>query len=244
MRKLELRWGMLGALALALVAGSARADSVSFGDSTRYWAGYGNGTSDDGKDTIGHPDLKGGTATFQGGLLTQIRIDFAGPLSLVASGNGTVIPGDLFLDAGADGDWDFVMKLVAGPQTAVPSYATLRILDVQGQSPSYLKSGKDNTGHWKGFGIRDDHPYAWNGGGTQIGSGSLDPFSATGSGLQSLLFHLGNGLDLGGAVTIGFAVSCANDVLRETIARPTPEPTAALVFAAGLLVVARRQRRA
>lgn len=229
---------------LLLSASAASATSVSFGDSRRYWAGYQNGTVDDARDTIGTPDLLGGAAIFDDqGLLTAVRIDYTGSFSLVASGNGRVIPGDLFLDAGGDGDWDFVMKLVAGPQTPVAAYGALSILDVSGiATASYLMSGSDNTGYWKGYGIRDRHPYAWDGGGIAIGTGSftgLDQSAPAGT----LWFDLGAGLAVGGRVTIAFAPSCANDVLRETVTAPVPEPTAALVFAVGLLAIDRRRRR-
>ena len=61
----KLRWGTMAlASMLALGAVDARAITVSFGDSTRYWDGYANGTIDDTRDTIGTPDLRGGTATF------------------------------------------------------------------------------------------------------------------------------------------------------------------------------------
>ena len=69
----KLRWGTMAlASMLALGAVDARAVTVSFGDSIRYWDGYANGTSDDSRDTIGTPDLRGGTATFD----TMGRLQF------------------------------------------------------------------------------------------------------------------------------------------------------------------------
>jgi hypothetical protein len=232
------------AFALAVLGASpAQAVSVSFGDSVRYWAGHASGTSDDAKDTIGHPDLRGGEAFFSGDRLTAVRVDYTGPFSLAASGNGSVIPGDLFLDAGADGDWDYVVKAVVGPQAA-GSYAALSILDVSGQANAYLLSGTDNAGHWSGYHVRNQHPYAWAGGGSAIGTASLAVPSLLAGGSQSLLFDLGAGLDLGGAFTLAFAPSCANDVLYERLTAPVPEPGAALLFGAGLALVARSRRGA
>lgn len=238
-------WGCLPlALAVAVLAGQARASSVSFGDAAKYWQGYSNGTVDDTRDTIGTPDLLGGTASFDDatGYLTGVSIDYTGHFSLVASGNARVIPGDLFLDAGSDGHWDYVVKLVAGSQTPVANYASLSILDVSAiASPSYLMSGSDNSGYWAGYGIRDRHPYAWDGGGTPVGSGSLTGFNPLASG-GTLAFGLGIGLPINTNLTIAFAPSCANDVLRETVSAPVPEPTGALVFGIGLAAVARGQR--
>jgi hypothetical protein len=246
MRKLRPSiWGCLTiALAVAVLASQARASSISFGDAAKYWQGYANGTADDTRDTIGTPDLLGGTATFDDatGHLTGVSIDYTGHFSPVASGNARVIPGDLFLDVGSDGHWDYVVKLVAGSQTPVADYASISILDVSAiVGPSYRMSGSDNSGYWSGYGVRDRHPYAWDAGGTPVGTGSLTGFDQLASG-GTLAFDLGIGLPVNGSLTIGFAPSCANDVLLETVSAPVPEPTGALIFGIGLAAVARGQR--
>jgi hypothetical protein len=237
-------WIGLWAASLWLcAAGAAGATTLAFGDTHRQWDGYQNGTGDDALDMIGTPDLTGGVATFDdAGRLTGVRIDYAGRFSPIASGNARVVPGDLFLDLGSDGDWDFVMKLVATSQTPVATYASVPILDVSDLAPSYLMSGSDNAGYWRGYNIRDRHPYAWNGGGEQVGTGSFGPFDQLAS-AGSLHFDLGLGIQVGPRLTIAFAPSCANDVLIETISAPVPEPTAALVFGVGLLAVARATRK-
>ena len=231
--------------AVVVASTAAQATTVTFGDNTRYWSGYANGSGDDTRDTIGTPDLLGGHAVLDDttGRLLSIQIDYDGHFSPVASGNARVIPGDLFLDVGQDGHWDYVVKLVAGPQTPVASYASLSILDVSGiAAPSYLMSGSDNTGYWKGYNIRNDHPYAWNGGGTVIGTASLgafDQLAASGS----LAFDFGAlGIDTGSSFAIGFAPSCANDVLLAGVSAPVPEPTAVLVFGVGLLSLSQSRR--
>ena len=238
-------WGCLPvAFAVAVFAGQARASSVSFGDAAKYWQGYSNGTADDTRDTIGTPDFLGGTATFDDatGYLTGVSINYTGYFSPVASGSARVIPGDLFLDAGSDGHWDYVVKLVAGSQTPVANYASLSILDVSAiASPSYLMSGSDNSGYWAGYGIRDGHPYAWDGGGTPLGTGSLTGFNQLASG-GTLVFELGIGLPMNANLTLSFSPSCANDVLIEKVSAPVPEPTGALIFGIGLAAVSRGQR--
>jgi hypothetical protein len=228
--------------ALWLAPKPSLATSVPFGDSVRYWAGFANGSSDDGKDTIGYPNLTGGEAFFENGRLTAVRIDYTGPFSLAATGRGSVIPGDLFVDADGDGDWDYVMKAVTGPQTA-GVYTALPILDVSGEAPAYLLSGADNSGHWQGYNIRGDHPYAWNGGGTAIGTGTLTVPDLLAGGGHSLLFELGEGVAVGSQLVIAFGPSCANDVLFERLGAPVPEPSAALLFAAGLGLALRAPRR-
>jgi hypothetical protein len=235
-------------LALPLLAGAvfwsgaAQATTVTFGDSVKYWDGHANGTSDDGKDTIGTPDLLGGRAIFAGGLLKSIEIDYYGKFSLSTPGhNGSVIPGDLFINDLCDDDWDYVMKLVSSSQMPA-NYLAAAILDVDGEATEYRYSGSDNSGHWKGFHIRDRHPYAWYGDGTQVDTGSLTGVNLLASGNHTLVFDLGKGLKLSDTFCIGFGPSCANDMIFERITAPVPEPSAALLFAASLLVAARRTR--
>jgi hypothetical protein len=233
----------LSLLAWTLIGSSAaHALTVSFGDSVHYWPGHANGTSDDAKDTIGTPDLLGGRAIFTGGRLTSIEIDYTGRFSPSPLGrNGSVIPGDLFINDLCDDDWDYVMKLVSSSQMPA-DYAAAAILDLDGEAAAYRWTGSDNTGHWSGFGIRDRHPYAWKGGGTQIDTGSLTGVDLYTGGFHTLVFNLGRGLQLSDTFCIGFGPSCANDVIFERIHAPVPEPSAALLFAASLLLAARGVR--
>lgn len=232
---------LLAGAVLTVAAPAADAVTVRFGDSVHAWPGHANGSDDDARDTIGTPDLLGGRAEIEDGLLRSVTIEYRAPFSLTASGRGSVLPGDLFLDTDADGAWDVVLKLVSAPQTPIASYGDAVLLAVAGEPASYLRSGSDDTGHWRGFRVRDDHPYAWAGGGTPIGTGGLAAPDLLANGRHALFFELGAGVAVGGEWVLGFAASCGNDVLLERLA--VPEPGTALPLAAGLLVLATRRLR-
>jgi hypothetical protein len=108
MRMLKIQpWGWASltvSVACSVVAGEARATTVSFGDLAGYWPDFANGTVGDSRETIGTPNLFGGTATFDdsAGVLTGISVSYTGTFSPVATGNARVIPGDLFLNVGSE----------------------------------------------------------------------------------------------------------------------------------------------
>ena len=104
---------LLGALFLLVVSTQAFGLNIPFGDSTIYWNGYsspdpsdyGGKGLDNNRDNIGSPNFTGGSATITGGMLTGLVFDYS------MDGDANIKPTDLFIDRGADGTWDFLVRL-------------------------------------------------------------------------------------------------------------------------------------
>ena len=217
MKRLLLLTGvcMLGGLLARPVSAAPVETSISFNDTAHYWhldngpgseyswsqdgdVNTANDTGDDAKDKIGTPDIDSDfitftpvagqavvdidTATGKGYLKkVEINYDMIGYFSVLGIG-------DLFVDDGADGTWDWVIAssqigvgtATAGGGTSIDVYdfgastfnlgtrPTLGIdYGAAASTYDYVFSGQDNQnksgsgwgGNWTGYGIRDDHPW-------------------------------------------------------------------------------------
>ena len=217
MKRLFLLTGvfMLGGL-LARPASAAPVETTfSFNDTAHYWhldngpgnqyswskdgdVNTSNDTGDDAKDTIGTPEIESDFINFTSvagkavvdidqatgkGYLKKVEInyDLIGYFSILGIG-------DLFVDNGGDGIWDYVFAssqvgvgtATAAGGTSVDVYDFGAVTFNLGTRPGggidysaaastydYEFSGQDNQdksgsgwgGNWTGYGIRDDHPW-------------------------------------------------------------------------------------
>ena len=215
-----------------LLAAPVSAEMISFGDHSIYWPGYPATDDlygpDNTREEIGGPHLAGGRVVFGPGGITSIGI--------MGNGYSGVLPGDLFIDFGANQTWDYVVAPKEG------SYYVFPVSIALNNSSAYLMTGKDNQAPWAGYDVRNQHPYAL--------ANPPDPSSAWGTASFSGLvengystFSFDKPIPITGDFIVGWTVNCANDVIYETV--PAPEPAGLLLLGFGLigLLAFRKQAR-
>lgn len=217
-------------LMVFLVAGFAQAATFTFNDDTIHWDGWASDYwRENRQDVIGTPQIIGGMGVIDDSLnqLTQVSFDYT-------SAGSSITAGDLFIDADADTNWDYVLHT-----------ETKEIYDVTGISSSATKGVNDSFYQITGPSPnpeRNIHPFAFNtnAGGSVIGSFQFTDFNTN---LDDVVFW-DFALDLGSEFTIAFGPTCANDVIYETVQNPVPVPAAVWLLGSGLLGLFGIKRRA
>ncbi|MCD6571151.1 MAG: PEP-CTERM sorting domain-containing protein [Deltaproteobacteria bacterium] len=230
MRKFCLIISVIGVF-LFIVAGTSNATTIDFGDNAYYWTGWpssnSDGYGDDNlKDTIGTPQISGGSVTIENGKLNSVTIRYSNSSSLVA-------PGDLFIDLGGNLYWDYVVDTDAAGNNIYSFGDTQFALNY-----NYYDLSDTTWGSHPGYVIRNDHPVLYNNatlGITPNGTATIDSGMSVGSDLTFTYSDLNLDLDGASSFIIGWTVNCANDVLYEPVNTPVPAPTTLLLVGSGLL---------
>ena len=233
MKKLLSSILVIGAI-LFLGFSSAQAYQINFVDKSFYWGHqetswtaaqkWTNG-SDDTNDVVGSPDitnLGAGYVEIQNNKITEVGFHYT-------SYNDAVTAGDLFIDLDADYNWDYIFD------TSQNKLYTTSLSAKKGVNDSSYFLSND---YFTNASYREDHPVEanWN----EVAGVMYDDtvkFTDFNSSYDDVVFS-GFNIDLDNSeeLIIGFAPTCANDVVYEKIS--VVEPATMLLFGTGLLGLA------
>lgn len=230
---------------VVLISSRALAETFCFVDSGQedyFWPGWSNGTSDDGKDVVGAPEITGGTVSIApSGYLEQITFNYIGKAS---SSWPYFRAGDLFINIATDDTdvtWDYVVKTLGAADT--PGNYNLQSVGLSAAkgfnddayviwpigytSPRELHPTGVDLSHITSNTVGQVYFSGWL---TKVDDGR--EYSST-----YTLNTISGGVFLGSKdFIIGWTVNCANDTIYERIDnQAVPEPATLLLLASGIV---------
>lgn len=214
---------------IVFAATVAEAAAFDFQDTSLYWPGWANGSSDDYTDSIGVPDFTSGSVSYEdGNVLTGFSVSYT-----AGSAYNSLSSGDLFINTGDDQTWDYVVDL---------SGRSAGVYNVYAFSADYSDTGAYVMS--AGSGIREDHPTGAVVYGDPVATimwTGLEEWNPSSGELTTSITGLNIEFDV---LTVAYTVSCANDVVFQGGMSKTPIPAAVWLLGSGLLGLAGFRRKA
>lgn len=220
MKRIAISLGILTSLAFSQVAHAIPA-TTTLADTSLNWAGWAADTNNN-VDPFGSPDIVSTSVTRDAFQLQNITFN-------LGTSNFDVRSGDLFIDAGSDMTWDYVVRSLGttlnGSKNLNLYSINVGVTDENAYTMSSYYSAPP-TSYRSGLPVGLLSTPSSNPIGQVAYSANSSKISFDFGSLSPLFFEDRDFI-------IGYAVTCANDVVYQQV--PVPEPGTVVLLGAGLL---------